>query len=180
MVKSLGRRIVRWKDSMVVCDDKKHRLIKIQNMRKWVSIEKVYDAFKNPKTSKYEPKTWRQLLESGISKSTLSRILRDEVKENHIRAQVRVDSATKRMETVYKPVEGFWRPCATLKGFQQVEIELLGGEPKVLGTVQRKLIKRTLGRKPYYRYSPGEKVLWNEICRKADEIRRRTEHQNSH
>lgn len=60
--------------------------------------EKVKEAFWNPKTGKYEPKTWAELIEQ-IPKGTLSPLLNVLIEEGFVKRKIR--------QTIYTLVKPF-------------------------------------------------------------------------
>ncbi|MGD0496098.1 MAG: hypothetical protein ABSB28_08655 [Candidatus Bathyarchaeia archaeon] len=75
--------------------------IRWQTHRKWLSQTKVFEAFKNEKGA-VEAKTWSEL-EAKVPRATLSRTLRDLMKEGNVQASLRLGKNGK-LETVYKLV----------------------------------------------------------------------------
>jgi hypothetical protein len=70
----------------------------MQTLRKWESLERLISDFKNPKTRKYEPRTWDQL--PTLPKATRSRILNEAIGKGHVEVHVKVEDG--RRKTFYE------------------------------------------------------------------------------
>lgn len=160
----MGRKILRWKDSAIVYDDRDPLLIKIQTLRSWSSLEKLYEAFRNPRTGTYEPRTWPQLVSSGVPKSTLSRALRKLIQEGNIEAQAKVDLSIGKRETIYVPVKP-WHPTMSYRA-AKASLKTPDGRKIDLGIVMGRWTRKTPRRKSWFKFAWGEKALLQERIQK--------------
>jgi len=98
---------VQWKDITIVHNESEQLIIKPQTLRKWISIDNLYEAFRNPDAGNYEKKTWGQLKEK-IPKATLSRLLNELINREFIEVFIEVDKNGKRQ--VFYRVLKEWQP----------------------------------------------------------------------
>lgn len=161
----MERKVVRWKDVAVVFDGKSPMLIKIQSLRKWISVERLYEVCRNPKTGEYEPSSWPQFVAAGIPKATLSRLLNELIKEECVQAQLKVDPATGKRETFYIVI----KPWQSLMSYRAARASMKTSDGKNidLGIVMGRWTCKTAYRKPWFKFGRGEKALLQERVKKT-------------
>lgn len=104
--------MVRWKDITIVHDESEQLIFKLQTIRKWTSFNQLYEAFRNPDTGNYEPKTWAQLIVK-IPKATLSRLLTELINGEFIEVFIEIDKKSGKRPTYYRILKE-WQPEAFL------------------------------------------------------------------
>lgn len=110
--------------------------------------EKVKEAFWNPKTGKYEPKTWAELTKE-IPKGTLSPLLNILIKEGFVEGKVTVNLENER-RIIYKLVKPFAvKKKIKTKGVGPAERIKISSEGKIKR--EEGLIYRRYGRKIFRR-----------------------------
>lgn len=114
--------------------------------------EKVKEAFWNPKTGKYEPKTWAELVEK-IPKGTLSPLLNTLIREGFVEGKAMVNLENKR-RILYELVNPFaCKKNIKSKGVGPAERITVGSKGKIMR--EEGLIYRKYGQKIFRRKKEG-------------------------
>ena len=154
---------MQWKDITIVHDESEQLIIKPQTLRKWISIDNLYEAFRNPDAGNYEKKTWGQL-NKKIPKATLSRLLTELINGEFIEVFIEIDKKSGKRPTYYRILKE-WQPEAFLPAVN-AWFKLPTGKQEYLGifhgTGRRRYVwndkKTRQEQKIFYQLSPTEMV----------------------
>lgn len=134
-------------------------IFRMQTDRKFFSLLMLYKAFRNTETGKYEPRSWSQL-ESKIPKATLSRLLRECIREGGIEPYVITDKVSGKRQGFYRVVKPL-QPSVSFSNVKRFWLTL-EGKKKNLGIFVGNVIRGSRGRKSYFRLPKDEKARLRE------------------